>query len=260
MKNTLQNKLYSLVFVTIIAIGLSASPASAMTIDKILNVNVHVLCNDSGLNCASKGPAGNAFFSAETNKIWAQAGISVSFNLAQTINSTAFSFLNDSVAGDSFYDLIDYAGFGYSASIVDMFLVHTVTGVYGEGFMGYGGLVIAMDTVMAFNSGLGRIDTIAHELGHNLDLVQPALGGDPGGHSNSSHPNYLMASGSWRTVPATLANIAPSGSGLDLLPADQIAHARLSKLLHDVPETSTFALLALGLFGLGVMRRRVAFN
>ena len=59
-----------------------------------------------------------------------------------------------------------------------MFLVHTIAGAYGEGWFAWGGIGIAMDTVMAYNGGLGRIDTIAHELGHNLGLVPTSLGGD----------------------------------------------------------------------------------
>jgi hypothetical protein len=241
-----------------------------LPITKTLTLDVFVVCNDDGTNCASTGPAGDAYFAAEVNKIWAQAGISVGFNFVQNINSTNFTGIDDSVTGKGFSDLgAAYGTHGASTTTVDLFLTHTVRSVsgivnppsvlvYGEGYFGYGGIVIGMDTVMAYNGGLGRIDTIAHELGHNLGLVpQGALGGDAGGHS-PGHPSYLMADGASRNVPATLANIAPSGLGLDFLPTDQINLARQSALLHDLPEPASFALFALGLLGMAAGRRVAA--
>ena len=70
-----------------------------------------------------------------------------------------------------------------------MFLVHNLdfNAAYGEGWLGFGGLVMNMDLVMAFNGGAGRIDTIAHELGHNLGLVQP----DAGRRSQAATPIVL---------------------------------------------------------------------
>lgn len=259
---TLQNRTHAMMAAGFVALGFAASPASAIPISKALTIDVFVVCDDAGANCASTGPAGDTYFATEVNKIWAQAGISVGFNFIQYINSTHFSFMDDAVAGDGFGDLAAlYGTHGQSSTTVDMFLTHTVAGVYGEGWFGAGGLLMAMDTVMAFNGGLGRIDTIAHELGHNFGLVQLSQGGDFGGHS-PGQPSYLMASGLIRNVPNTAANIAPDGLGLDLLPADQIAYARQSSLLHDatVPEPATYALFALGLLGLGVARHRSSVN
>lgn len=257
-----QNQTRTLVAAGFIAFGIAATPASAMPIDKTLTVNVYVVCDDAGVNCASTGPTGNAYFATEVNKIWAQAGISVGFNFVQFINSTAFSFMDDNVVGDGFGDLAAlYGTGGPSNSTVDMFMTHSVAGVYGEGWFGLGGLLMSMDDVMAFNGGLGRIDTIAHELGHNFGLVQPAQGGDAGGHS-PTNTDYLMASGSNRLVPSTLNDINPDGLGLDKLPADQIAYARNSSLLRDVtvPEPEALALFALGLAGLAAVRRRTVLN
>jgi hypothetical protein len=261
-------KLFLLRFVVISFLAsafLFPDTVPASLIDKTLTIQVFDVCNDAGANCASLGPSGNAYFAAEANKIWSQAGISVGFNLAGQIYSTHFSNINDSVSGYGLLDLITASGHGDSGTIVDMFLVHTIAGAYGEGWFAWGGIGIAMDTVMAYNGGLGRIDTIAHELGHNLGLVPTSLGGDQGGHSPS--PNYLMASGAWRNVPTTLANIAPDGLGLDLLPADQIILARQSPLLRDVttvpePGSMVLVVISFGTLGsiIGLLRRRSSRN
>jgi hypothetical protein len=250
-----------IVVASLIAIGFSnllPGIASATPVTKTLTIQVFQVCDDTGHNCASTGPVGDSYFAAEVNKIWNQAGISVEFNFAQQINSTHFSFMDDSVAGDGFVNLANlYGTHGPSSTIVDMFLVHTVAGVYGEGWFGKGGLLMSMDDVMAFNSGLGRIDTIAHELGHNFGLVPSSLGGDAGAHSAIA--DYLMAAGGVRDIPASVADIYPSGHGFDFLPTDQIDLARESSLLRDitsVPEPGSYVLLAIGLIALIMLRRR----
>jgi PEP-CTERM motif/Metallo-peptidase family M12B Reprolysin-like len=233
--------------------------AQAVTIDKSLFVNVYQVCNNAGAACASLGPAGNNFFQAEVSKIWAQAGVAVTFSAVNQINSTIYQNLE--CAGCKTLFDIDTA-FGtpgaQSATILDMFLVRTVAGAYGEGWLGAGGIAIAMDDVMAFNGGLGRIDTIAHEIGHNLGLDQTA--GSSAGHS--TNPNYLMASGGIRNVPTTINDITPNGLGYDQINAAQVAVARGSTLLRAitapaVPEPSTWGMM---LFGFGVvgslLRRR----
>jgi len=247
---------------SISALGLAAlfpGEALAAPITRSLVVQVYQFCDDAGLNCASTGPAGDAYFASETAKIWSQAGIGVEFNFVGQFNSTAFSYINDSVAGDTFADLhAAYGTHGPSTTIVDIFLIHTVAGAYGEGWYGQGGLVIAMDDVMSFNGGLGRIDTIAHELGHNFGLVPVSLGGDSGGHSASA--DYLMAAGGTRSVPVTLADINPDGLGLDKIPTDQSNLARLSSLLSDVPadvpEPVSMALVGWGVLAVVMIRHR----
>jgi hypothetical protein len=229
---------------------LAAEPASAIPITKELTVKVVTVCNDSGFNCASKGPAGNLFFEAETDKIWAQAGIGVTFVEMANRNSTNLSDLNESVFGKGLFNLAPP-----SSTVVTMFLVHTISGAYGEGWAGFGGLAIAMDTVMDFNPGIGRLDTIAHELGHNLGLVPSSLGGV--GFHDLTHPNYLMATGgSFRNIPNSLEQICPDGPCYDLLPQAHIDFARDSGLLTDTPEPATLLLFGTTAAGLGLVRWR----
>lgn len=243
----------------LIAASVACAPAMlpALPITKTLTLQVYQVCDNGGLNCASTGPAGDTFFSTATNAIWAQAGISVLYNFVGQINSTNFSFINDNVAGKRFQDLA--AGYHFqSTTVVDMFLVHSASGAYGEGWYGRGGLVLGMDAILAYAAG-GRIDTMAHELGHNFGLVDPldphVSTTDPG---HSTNPNELMAGGGIRSVPLTVADINPNGSGYDLVTAYQVAFARKSSLLHDVvaPEPSTFVLMAVGVLGVVVIRRR----
>jgi len=233
--------------------------ALASTIDRTLTLNVYQVCDNSGGDCASLGPAGDPFFAAATDKIWAQAGIGVNFDFAGQIDNSTWLNIDDSVTGDTFADIANSTGHLASTTVVDVFLVHTLDNqtAYGEGWWGAGGLVMGMDTIMGYASG-GRIDTMAHELGHNLGL-------DPtddteyanGGHSNN--PYELMASGSIRYVPLTVADINPDGSHLDQLSLYQIDYARQSSLLSDsVPEPASFALMAGGMLCVWILRRRRA--
>jgi hypothetical protein len=233
---------------------LAAGPVSAIPITKSLTVNVVTLCDNLGNNCASKGPGGNLFFEAETDKIWAQAGIDVIFLDGPYRNNTNLSNLDEAVLGKGLFNLAPP-----SSSTVTMFLVHTIAGAYGEGWAGFGGLAIAMDTVMAFNPGIGRLDTIAHELGHNLGLVPNSLGGV--GFHDLTHPNYLMATGgSFRNIPNSLEQICPDGPCYDLLPQAHIDFARDSGLLSaglppaPVPEPVTLLLFGATMAGLGLAR------
>lgn len=242
------------------------SVANAALIDKNVTINVYQICDNAGGNCASTGPVGDVFFASATNQVWAQAGISVSFNFVSQINNSSFLDLSGA-AGDDFSDLAKlYGTKGPSSSGVDMFLVKDIAGAYGEGWYGAGGLVMAMDSVMNFNCGgltgcTGRIDTVAHELGHNFGLVPSGLGGVGGHWAPGVGNDRLMAGGPYRLVPTSLDDIAPSGLGFDKLTAGEIAHARQSSLLRDVspvPEPEMAFMLLAGLMGIGLVRRRAA--
>ncbi|MGZ8248052.1 M12 family metallo-peptidase [Methylomagnum sp.] len=239
--NTHQNSLAISLLAGLLLSLMGLGEAMAMPITKALTVNVVTVCADNGSTCASQGPAGDLFFAAEVNKIWAQAGIHFDFVLQPNLNNSNFLVINDSNVGHRFADLS-----APSATSVTMWLTHYVTGAYGEGWLGAGGLVIAMQTVM----DAMRLDTIAHELGHNLGL----------NHDDTNY-SFLMASGGVRNTPNSLANIAPDGLGYDLLSPTQIAIAQQSGLLHDVasvPEPASLAVFALGLLAFASARGRQA--
>lgn len=246
---------------------LAPLPATAAPITKSLDISVYQVCNSLG-DCASTGPAGNAYYADATNKIWAQAGIRVNFTFATTIISDQFYDISDT-AGDTFDDLYNsvFPGLaGNNRSTVDMFLVNSYADAYGVGYSDAGGLIMSMADILAFDCGgaagcTGRIDTLAHEIGHNLGLVPEDFpdyaGSDDAGHSLD--PNTLMASGGSRNIPVTLSDIRPDGLGYDWLPQHHIDLARRSSLLRDVsevPEPATLALIGLGLAGLAGSRRR----
>jgi Metallo-peptidase family M12B Reprolysin-like len=227
---------------------------NAAIIDKALTINVYQVCDTDFTNCAADGTsAGDQYFAAATNKIWAQAGISVDYTFKGQINNTAWN--ND--GNNNFSAITAYGGHYLSTTVVDMFLIQNYPGAYGAGWLGKGGLVMDMPAILGYAAG-GRIDTMAHELGHNFGLVSI---GDPesNGTSHSTNPNELMAPGNSRNVPLTLANIYPAGLGYDQLSAYQIALARQSTLLHNisaVPEAESYAMMLSGLALIGALSKR----
>jgi hypothetical protein len=243
---------------TLAVVGFPALAQAQIT--KMLNVNVWQVCDNAGANCARTTPTtgnstGDTYFGLAANAIFAQAGIGVTFNFVGTKNNS--SFLNN---GD-FSSIVASGNHFQSTTQMEMFLVNTLdNGSFGTGWLGLGGLVIAMNPVLAFNSNNGRLDTVAHEMGHNLGLVANT-DPDSDGAGHSTNPNHLMASGGIRRVPTSRNDIFPAGLRYDQISALQISQARQSRLLRDVPtvvvpEPATVVLMAGGMLVLGVIGRR----
>ncbi len=201
------------------------------------------VCDDNGLNCADI-----QFYEDITDKIWGQAGIDVTFLTPNRLNDstylsiapnpdTTFPFTNY-----EFYQLSFTGGpgafgrhpdSGTDTGPINMWFVDqiesTIGLVFGTAWVGSNGILISDDT-FSFNSGLGRIDTIAHEIGHNLGLQHRTFG--------AGNANNLMTAGTVRNSPSSITDITPDGANLDQLTQDQIDEARTSGFLEGASSSS----------------------
>jgi Metallo-peptidase family M12B Reprolysin-like len=219
------------VFASVFSLAVfKTKPTYAVSIDFYLNIQPIDVCDDSGNNCAFSN-----LFETETKKIWEQAGIGLKFLTVTKINSSNFSSIDDyNELSDLFYN----PGNGQSSSsktlnmwFVNQLFPDPLSITFGIAEVGGNNLAVNSIDIVNYNNGNGRIDTIAHEIGHNLGLEHNNYGA--GGANN------LMTAGSLRTVPASIFDINPDGAKLDTLLPAQISVARSSQLLTPVPEPLT---------------------
>ena len=227
----------------LLSVGAAALFSASLADASMIMIQPIQVCDDTGFSCAN---AGQELFAEAGNTIWAQAGLSLDFLNFTTFNSTLYQNLNESTAA-SFGGL---TGLGHGQNdnplVIDLWFVRSIFGAYGEGWLGGNGIAIG-DNVFSE----GRLDTIAHELGHNLGLDH---------YSTSDYTLYLMAAGGVRTTPGSLSQITPGSPGTDRLSSIEIATALSSPFVLDspVPETATIALTftVLALFaGFGLKSR-----
>lgn len=235
----LKNSYLAGLVVLMLPIGANALPILAVDIQPIQ------VCNDAGNDCAN---AAFELFEEIGNKIWAQADIVLNFLAFLTVDDS--SILNSANHG-SYTSNAD-------PNIVNIWFIEDLASCGGVGSTttlfgcGGGNRISVTDLVFSFNGGIGRLDTISHEIGHVLGLGHNDFGAGGG--------NNLMTSGGSRTVPSSIDDINPDGLGLSTLTQEQIDEARSADILYAVavPEPGTFALLCLGLLLIVVGRRLAA--
>ncbi|MEM9906940.1 MAG: zinc-dependent metalloprotease family protein [Cyanobacteria bacterium P01_D01_bin.44] len=190
------------------------------------------VCDDSGGQCAQTG-----FFDAVTQKLWDQAGLEVTFLPINQLNDSTYLSVSPGAGSNSEFSELSFSGgrgaFGRHPSSdrdsgpINLWFVDTIevgSGLvqYGNAWVGSNGVLIS-DDIFDFNNGAGRIDVIAHEVGHNLGLRHSTLGAGPA--------NNLMSDGRSRAIPGTIDDIYPDGARLGQLTNDQIREARSSGFL-----------------------------
>ena len=212
--------------------------------DRQLFIQPIQVCDDNGVNCADI-----EFYEDITAKIWAQAGIDISFLTPTRLNNS--TYLSIAPNPDPFFPYTNYEFYqlsftrgtgafgrhpdsGFNTGPINMWFVDEIEStsgiVFGTAWVGANGVLISDDT-FSFNGGIGRVDTIAHEIGHNLGLGHNTFGAGGG--------NNLMTAGTFRNIPSSVEDVTPDGANLDQLTPSQIDEARTSSLLADSNGSST---------------------
>ncbi|MFQ4139996.1 zinc-dependent metalloprotease family protein [Nodosilinea sp. PGN35] len=190
------------------------------------------VCDDFGIFCADL-----ATFEEATRKIWAQANLDISFLAPNRLNASRFLTIDNQ---DEFAELSFAGGAGAfgrnplstrTSGPINMWFVESIFPFQGMETLGLAWIdqngILIDDDILTFNNGVGRLDTVAHEIGHNLGLTHEGFGA--GGANN------LMTDGSFRNSPSTIGDITPDGANLDRLTARQIEVARRSGLTRANP-------------------------
>lgn len=169
------------------------------------------VCDDNGGNCADVN-----LFADITARILEQANLRVSFLPTNRLNASRFLTIEDNRDITSidyeFYELSrtgDADDFGRNpdstrtSGPINVWFVDEIQSLNGFTQFGLAWVdangVILSEEVGEFNNGQGRIDTLAHEIGHNLGLRHTTFG--------AGAPNNLLTDGDVRSIPTSIDDI-----------------------------------------------------
>ncbi|WP_193995404.1 zinc-dependent metalloprotease family protein [Leptolyngbya ectocarpi] len=207
-----------------------ATPVSSEADRLALEIQPIQVCDDGGMVCAQV-----ELFETIADKIWDQADIDITFLPPNQLNDSTYLTTDD----DEFFDL-SFTGsagsFGRhpdstrTSGPINLWFVDVIESSngliqFGNAWVGFNGVLIS-DDILDFNNGIGRLDVIAHEIGHNLGLRHSTFG--------AGDANNLMSSGGVRTVPESIDDIFPDGDKLSQLTPEQIEHVQDSDFLKDL--------------------------
>jgi len=199
-----------------------------------LDIQPIQVCDDQGRSCARVN-----IFEDITTRILEQAQLRVNFLPTNQLNGSRFLSLSNSGSNNEFYEISrsgepgDYGRHEDSTRTTGPINVWFVDEIessssatqFGAAWVDANGVVISSET-LDFNNGEGRIDTLAHEIGHNLGLRHTTFGA--GGKEN------LLTDGNTRLTPRSIDDIGESGAGLSTLTDAQIAEIQNSGFLRGV--------------------------
>lgn len=239
------------------AVNIGAPP---VPITETLKVQPIIVCAGTGTVSTTPGTscarsAGLGAYETYAQAIYDQAGIGVAFAAPEYYDNSAYLTTQADTTSSGLFDtahnLLDIAGHGQStfANTLNLYLVNNIisttngvpngSGIYGYGLINGNGAIIA--TTPDSHGRQAALDTVAHEIGHNLGLVHVDSPPIPLTDPNHIYDNAtnLMNTLS-RTVPFETCQVTPYSCASPLgATAAQSTHAASARGVNTLTLAST---------------------